>query len=403
MARILLAWEMGANMGHIDRLLALARVLRTRGHDMFFVLRDLSRAHPRLVSEGFAIGQAPVWLPRLANPPRLNNYAAVLASAGWLDAQGLAGLVTAWRTWFDLLQPDLLVCDHAPTALLAARGRALPVWCVGTGFELPPTGEGFFPSFAAGNAQDRAACPLYDRTVLAPTNTALALLNEPLLARLTDIFAPAHKALTSLPELAHYDGYGDEVRWAGPSYIADSGQPPAWPAGTSPRVFVYLDPGHAEFNDLMAALKAGGQRCLVYAKGLAPLAATRLAGPQLRFVDAPLRLDQTLADADLAISHGGHGTVAAAALAGKPQLLLPNHAEQTMSARRLVAAGLALAAEPNNKTPAWGRLLREATAAGPLRSAAREWAARHDEHTPQRTSERLADWLEASLLPPQLP
>jgi UDP:flavonoid glycosyltransferase YjiC (YdhE family) len=236
--------------------------------------------------------------------------------------------------------------------------------------------------------------------VLAPTNAALALLGEAPLARLTDLFAPAQKALTSLPELAHYGGYGDEVRWAGPLFTADSGLPPAWPdgqGGDGPRVFVYLDPGHAEFNALMATLKAPGHRCLVYAKGLAPQAAIRLAGPQLRFADAPLRMDQTLADADLVISHGGQGTVAAAALAGKPQLLLPNHAEQTMSARRLVAAGLALAVEPGSTGVRWASLLQQALAGGALRSAAASFAARHADHTPARTGERLADWLEATL------
>jgi UDP:flavonoid glycosyltransferase YjiC (YdhE family) len=388
-------------MGHIDRLLVLARALRARGHEAFFVLRDLSRAHPRVVAEGFAVGQAPVWLPRLANPPRLNNYAAVLASAGWLDAPGLAGLLTGWRSWMDLLQPDLLLCDHAPTALLAARGRPLPMWCVGSGFELPPTADGFFPSFAAGNPKELAACPLYDRTVLAPANAALEMLKEPPLARLTELFAPARKALTSLPELAHYDGYGEEVRWAGPLFTADAGQPPPWPVGAEARVFVYLDPGHAEFDALMGALRASGQRCLVYARGLAPQATARLAGPQLRFVDTPLRMDQTLADVDLVISHGGQGTVAAAALAGKPQLLLPNHAEQAMTARRLAIAGLALTIEPGSSGHPWASLLRQAIAPGPMRDAAAAFAARHAEQTPQRTGERLADWLEASLAQPQ--
>jgi UDP:flavonoid glycosyltransferase YjiC (YdhE family) len=111
-------------------------------------------------------------------------------------------------------------------------------------------------------------------------------------------------------------------------------------------------------------------------------------------------MDVTMADADLVISHGGQGTVAAAALAGKPQLLLPNHAEQAMSARRLVAAGLALAVEPNAQGPRWGSLVTQAIADGSLRAAAVGFAVRHGGHGPQRSSERLADWLEASLPKP---
>jgi hypothetical protein len=64
MSRVLMAWELGANMGHLDRMLLTARVLRRRGHEVVFALKDLSRAHGRVVGEGFAVMQSPIWLPR---------------------------------------------------------------------------------------------------------------------------------------------------------------------------------------------------------------------------------------------------------------------------------------------------------------------------------------------------
>jgi len=113
MARVLLAWELGANLGHIDRLLVLAGALRERGHALSFVLRDLSRVQPRLVTQGYTVGQAPVWLPRLANPPRLGNYSAVLASAGWLDATGLAGTQRDGKAYRMLKAPATRRADPA--------------------------------------------------------------------------------------------------------------------------------------------------------------------------------------------------------------------------------------------------------------------------------------------------
>lgn len=121
------------------------------------------------------MGQAPIWLPHMANPPRLGNYASVLAAAGWLDPAGLAALVCAWRTWLDLLQPDLLIADHAHTALLAARGRGLPVWAVGNSFELPPPGA-HFPEMAWWDPAAEARCADDDARLLLSTNQALALL-----------------------------------------------------------------------------------------------------------------------------------------------------------------------------------------------------------------------------------
>ena len=93
--KVLAVWEMGANMGHTDRLLVTARALRRRGHEATFLLRDVSRAHARIAAAGYRLGQAPVWLPQMANPPRLGNYTSVLAAAGWLDPAGLAALVCA--------------------------------------------------------------------------------------------------------------------------------------------------------------------------------------------------------------------------------------------------------------------------------------------------------------------
>ncbi len=406
MAHVLMCWELGANLGHIDRLLALARPLAARGHRVSFVLRDLSRVHQRVVKEGFSVGQAPVWLPRLANPPRLGNYSAVLASAGWLDATGLAGLLSGWRTWFDVLQPDVLVCDHAPTALLAARGSGVTTWAIGSSFEIPPTGAGWFPPFeitpgdTPGNTGSAATtCSHFDQTVLTPTNAALALCGRPPLPRLTALFDGAQRALSAWPELAHYSGYGPDVHWAGPNYLGDSGSTPVWPQGSGPQVFAYLDASCADFEPLLTGLGAAGARLLVHAKGLAGSAAQRLGGPRIRFEAEPVRMDAAVALADVVVSHGGQGSLAAAALAGKPQLLLPRHVEQAMGAARLTQTGAALVLEPGQGGgggPALRRLLTEPA----FKAEAQALAARHAGHAPGLTVATLVGLIEGRLAPP---
>ncbi|MFN3304061.1 MAG: glycosyltransferase [Roseateles sp.] len=391
-----MVWEMGANMGHIDRLLLLARALRARGHEVSFLLRDLSRAHGRVVTEGFAIGQAPVWLPKLANPPPLSNYTTVLAAAGWLDAPGLAGLISGWRRWYELLRPDVLICDHAPTALLAARGLGMNVWTIGTSFEVPPRGE-HFPPMAYWEPQAGARCAADDALLLPIANDALARHGLAPLVRLTDLFDGCHQAIASLPELAHYDGYGPDMPFCGPTYVGDSGVAPVWPAGQGPKVFAYLNPAHAEFARLMQALRELGARALVHAKGLSAAAAQRLGGPQLRFEAQPVQLDPALAEADLVVSHGGLGTTTAALLAGKPQLAVANHMEQLMTGRRLTTQGLGLVVPPGAPAPDWRRLMRQLLDEPRFAAAARAVAQRHRGDTAAGTAERLADRVEASI------
>ena len=387
---------MGANLGHIDRMLVTARALRNRGHEVTFLLRDVSRAHTRVVGEGFAMGQAPVWLPHMANPPRLGNYTSVLAAAGWLDPAGLAALVCAWRTWLDLLQPDLLIADHAPTALLAARGRGLPVWAVGNSFELPPPGA-HFPAMAWWDPAAEARCSDDDARLLLSTNQALTLLGDAPLRRLPDLFTTAHQALTSLPEFNHYGSYPARIAQPGASYIGDQGVAPAWPPGKGHRAFVYLSPTHADFRAVMGALQTLGWAALVHAPGLADEAAARLGGPQVRFERKPVQTDAAVAAADVVVSHASMGLVCAAALAGKPQLVLPSHMEQMMVARRVVQAGVGLMAPAGLGAAQASQLLLQLVATPAFGAAAQQLATRRQGMRPAHSCVRLADLIEATL------
>ena len=65
------------------------------------------------------------------------------------------------------------------------------------------------------------------------------------------------------------------------------------------------------------------------------------------FVDQPA----ALCEADLAIHHGGSGTILAALAYGTPQLLLPKGADQFWNADLMARAGLAEVIEPPQMTP----------------------------------------------------
>lgn len=391
-----MAWELGGNMGHIDRMLLVARELRVRGHEAVFVLKDLSRAHDRVVAAGFTVLQAPVWLPRMVRQPPLSNFCTVLAAAGWLDVRGLCGLLSAWRALFDLVRPDLLMCDHAPTAMLAARGRTLPVATVGNGFQIPPVGE-HFPALRYWDASERARCAQSDATLLPNANQALALLGDAPMPRLTALFSDVCCIIASLPELLHYPDYPASVHIVGPSFVADQGVAPQWPAGDGPRVFVYLSPEHADFVPLMLALRDGGYCTLVHAKGLSPELAQSLAGPSIRFESSPVKAGSTVRAARIVITHASIGTVSAAALAGCVQLALPNHMEQYMVARRMVDAGIGLAIEPGSRGTDFGAVLRRLLDDRRHADAAAALAARHRDVDADATGAQVADRLEGLL------
>jgi multidrug efflux pump subunit AcrA (membrane-fusion protein) len=57
-SRILLTWEMGSNLGHLSRLLPLARELKARGHRVLVAARDVALAASVLGPAGIRSGEA---------------------------------------------------------------------------------------------------------------------------------------------------------------------------------------------------------------------------------------------------------------------------------------------------------------------------------------------------------
>ena len=128
MARILFGWELGANRGHIERLLPMARRLLDSGHEVALALQQIDCAgldrDPRIT-----LWQAPVWPRLLINnlqdgSRRVATMGDILAQLG-LDRPGcLAAMISSWDAIFAAFRPDVIVADYAP-ALLAARRISL--------------------------------------------------------------------------------------------------------------------------------------------------------------------------------------------------------------------------------------------------------------------------------------
>ena len=85
MAKVLLAWELGANLGHLGPLSILGRELAARGHEPVFAVRDLRHADQLVGRHGFRYLQAPLWQqPADSNSPPV-SYSEILQRVGFLD------------------------------------------------------------------------------------------------------------------------------------------------------------------------------------------------------------------------------------------------------------------------------------------------------------------------------
>ncbi len=392
MARVLCAWELGGGTGHLYRLAAVANGLRARGHEVVFALRDLARAAPILGGDHAGILQAPVWLHPSTLPPAA-NYAELLNRVGYLNAGPLATLTGAWARLLDAVAPDLLVADHAPTALLAARLAGLKRATVGTGFMIPPPVSPL-PSIQPWQAFAPERLARAEAGVLDRVNRAVAALGGTPLSRLADIFEGCEPLLCTVAELDHY-GPRAGARYIGPLVAPTRRDAVRWPKGDGPRVFVYYRARHAGFAALFDALGKLGARVVAVVDDADEAVIRRHAAPSVAITRDHLDLAAAAREARFAICHAGHGAVIELLRGGCPVLMLPVVVEQALLAHRAARAGLGVAVGARRPADEIATAVARMPEVPALAENARAFAARHAGHDPERAVGRVAERLEA--------
>ena len=374
MKRILYAWELGGGLGHVSRFLPLARVLQERGCDITWALADLAPARTLLKGAAATLLQAPAFQGRVTGlvEPQL-SYSELLMRCGYFHAETLTPMLRDWRALIEAARPDLVITDHAPTGLLAARSLGLPTARVGTGFCCPPARDPeapFMPWLPPSAERSTESAQI----VLASINGALQAVGAAPLASLAQMHAVDEDFVTTYAELDHYP-QRPTPRW-GVLLGSEGGVAPEWPALRGPRVFAYLKPHQSQTVPLLRALRRKHCVCVIYCPGLAPDVRASFESPAMRFSDAPLNIEAATGSCDLVVCGGGHGTVCAALLAGKPLLLAHEVVEQGITTYYVEALGAGLGLQGGMEGRA-GAVLARLLFEGGFARAAQGFRARH--------------------------
>ena len=142
---VLLAWELGAGLGHARRLLNLAHELKRRGFRPVVAARELWRLTTEYNDAGIPLFQAPAFGDQRQKGFSARSYADLMAVVGYQNASSLWASVVGWESLLKLLDPALVIGDYCPILALAAYGR-VPFLAIGSGFVLPPPQLPSFPA-----------------------------------------------------------------------------------------------------------------------------------------------------------------------------------------------------------------------------------------------------------------
>lgn len=395
MATIALIWELGSDYGHIGRFLPIALSLRDRGHRPVMILRDISRADEMLGPYGLEYLQAPLWLTPVHGLPPALNFTESLFLFGFLNARGMLSLARAWRTLFSMLKPDLLIFDHAPTALLASRGIGIPRLVTGNSFAVPPRVSPLPRYRWWEKKREPAREKDSELRLLSNANEVLKTLGCPLLEQVADIYQAEASLITGVPELDVYGSRLDENH-IGAINSLNHGVSPRWPSCGTKKIFAYLKPHYANFEAVLAALNRIDASIVIFAPGIAPALARRFESANLAFSTQPLLMTEVREQCDIGICHAG-GMVDVLLGAGKPLVLFPMQMEQTMTSRRVELASCGSWLEQGKTVAEIERVLRKVLSSQEIAAFAQAYARRNATFVQEQSLNRIILECEALL------
>jgi UDP:flavonoid glycosyltransferase YjiC (YdhE family) len=394
MARILVTWELGGGLGHLVPLASIIGALTKRGHQLFAAVRELAHLEAVFGDLEVLYLQSPVKTTRAANcvnTPR--TFAHILHNAGFGEPSELTVMTRAWRNLYEFIQPDLILFDYSPTAVLASRAIETKRVVIGTGFCCPPDACPL-PDFRPWLPAQSELLRRDEDRVLANVNRLLESWRLEPLDRLARLHVQVDATiLATFPKLDAYPNRG-EAEYFG-VWSNAGGKEPVWPAATGKKVFAYLKhfPG---LPQLLEALNRSRRPALVYLDPPDADLRTRFESPTLRFEPEPLDLNAIGKTCDLAILNGGHGATASLLLAGKPLLEIPLNLEQSLNSAAVTRLGAGLTGDLNQPTQNITQFLALLQSDEYAR-AARRFAAEHVGFDPERQVERIVHRIESLL------
>ncbi len=337
MATVLFTYEFGAGFGHLNRLIAVAKQLRT-GNRLVFAIPEVKLGEPvirRALGSEPEIRQGVFWAgPKSPDAQRVptHTFADVIRLFGFHRGEALLDAVHRWLDLLTILSPHLIVSDFAPTLRLASSGK-VPAVVLGSGYTIPPTGQ-LLPLMRPWADRVPPQSRVHEGLLLAAANQVRARLGGPAVDFFADLFQGER---TFVCTLAEFDPYRSARKQAPLWPFNVPKMPPArdFSRRQGAPVFCYFQEGHPALKSILSALSKLHCRSEIYVRGIDPRQIAANCTPRVSVHTSPADFGSVLPGASLLLHHAGIATSYAGLAAGVPQVVLPRNLEQLITARAL--------------------------------------------------------------------
>jgi UDP:flavonoid glycosyltransferase YjiC (YdhE family) len=334
MKKLLLCWELGDDFGHLGKYHRISSIFTERGYQVFILLKDLSKVGRFVWPTGVTILYCPQAKLRLQKAPTTQCHAEILLINGYHSANTLKYLVLAWRHLFDWINPDVILFDHSPTALLASRDKKIPRIIISDPFVVPPANQPAI-SLRAGTTSNTEAIEKSEGQVVTVINEVAEELNVAPVKHSSDLFAVDKTLLYGYQETDIFDHARKNATYIG-ALIAKGGfKQPRWKQPTSTKIFAYLKYGNPLSEMILSILYDLRANLVCFYSGASKNQCAKYESSTVLVDNQLFDSDSIYTEANCIVCHAGGGTVYPSLYYGLPIICAPLQLEQYCSAERL--------------------------------------------------------------------
>ncbi|MFT5481944.1 MAG: rhamnosyltransferase subunit B [Halieaceae bacterium] len=333
LATILLANAWGAGQSHARSMRLLAESLRKKGHKPVLVVPNYFTAYPALADTDLPVLSVPRYSVAHQPSKPMRNYSDLLAKKGFADPIALGPTLMSCQGLLDVVKPDLLIVDHAPTIHLAAFGE-IPVVVNGVAICVPPGHGEVFPDIS-----DEGPESFSQATILNTINDVQAQRGRKTMHHITELFPPDDSFVLSIPELDVYRETRQHPALGPFQLLPNVLAKPDMTSG-QPTIFAYLSARQPGMLEALNYLAKDGFRVETYLQESTPQINAKLRTSGIVAHDTPVRFAEVLGRAHLLVHHGSQNTGQEGLAFGRPQLCFTIHRENELIADILTSLGV---------------------------------------------------------------